>query len=137
MMRAKHKIVAIDLDETIIRTAIDEENFHLYSPVEITGNPMEDVVEALNILRDSGFEIVIYTCRTNPEEECNMPHTSEAVEVRIRLKLKALKIPFDRISFYKPVADIYIDDKGFHFENWKQTMQALFEFGWINKKIGE
>ncbi len=140
MKQLNHKIVAVDLDDTILHEPGSNWEEHIpvgYSPVLVTGEPIKDVIEAFNILKEEGFEIVIFTCRTNSEEECNKPYSSEAVEFRIRLRLKELGVPFDRISFYKPVADIYVDDRGFHFENWKATIEFLHKLGWVNRIIGE
>jgi len=134
MRNLSHRIVAVDLDDTIFET---NSYFLEYSPVVLDGKPMKYVIESLKILKESGFEIVVFTCRMNPEEECNMSYSMEDIERVIRQKLIEFDIPFDRISLYKPIADIYIDDRGFHFKNWKDTIEYLFNLGWVERKIKE
>jgi uncharacterized protein YqgV (UPF0045/DUF77 family) len=139
-----HKIVAVDVDDTILNSHNESFSPELgknalvesYSPVDFKNDEaLDDVREAFKILQEHGFTIVLYTARTNPEQDCNKPYTSAQVVQALHEAMQDRNIPYDYISIYKPVADIYIDDKGWHFRNWKQMINDLYMLGWITKRI--
>ena len=35
------------------------------------------------------------------------------------------EIPYDEVWFGKPLADLYIDDKGYRFDNWNDVVKDL------------
>lgn len=84
-------VAAIDFDHTIW----DSPN----------NQPMSGAREAINYLREKGVKIVIHSCNNKSWiEKC----------------LNNADIRFDWIwdQTGKPVADIYIDDCGYHFTDW-------------------
>lgn len=66
--------------------------------------PLEGAREAINVLREAGHKIVIHSCNR---------------EAWIKEGLDNNDIRYDRVhgneSKGKPLADLYIDDKGYHF----------------------
>lgn len=87
-------VIAIDFDNTIVM-----------GDVALPG-----AKELIDRLRDKGHKVIIHSC--------NNPKWIEKV-------LKDSKIKYDRIwdstvDVGKPVADIYIDDKGYHHPNNSQ-----------------
>jgi phosphoglycolate phosphatase-like HAD superfamily hydrolase len=111
----KYKRVAIDFDGTLFEDSSDifynfKENIQL--------KPLADVSEVTKFLKEQGFEILIYTCRPDY-------HRRYMEDLMIKNN-----ISFDYILFYtKPRVDLYIDDKGFRFENWQQTKE------WIGDRL--
>lgn len=102
----KRHTVAIDFDKTI----------HAEGPNHEYGPPVRGAKDALEAFKDSGFDIVIASCRAgfSPDE----PSKMEAW-------LKDNQIPFDKVTSEKPLAHLYIDDKGLRFEgDWKKTLEV-------------
>ncbi len=111
------KIVIIDFDGTLCKFAFPE-----------VGTVEPDVKAALEILKAKGYTIKIHSCRTatywgNVFERCK--HIDLIHEF-----LTINEIPFDEIildwSMDKPIADVYIDDRGVRYEgNWMEIARAL------------
>jgi len=109
----KHKRVAIDFDGTLVEESDNifrdfEENKKLKSLIGAS--------EATKFLREEGFEILVFTCRPDYHRKY-----MESI-------MREQGIEFDYILFYtKPRVDLYIDNKGYRFENWKDTNRWLKE----------
>ena len=103
----KYKTVAIDYDGTLV------EDIHPAT----NGSAMFGAPTVTHLLRRDGWEILIFTCRPSHQRK----------EIEENLKMRG--IVFDHISFYgKPVASLYIDDKGFRFEgDWLSTYEWIKE----------
>jgi SAM-dependent methyltransferase len=111
----RHKRVAIDFDGTLFEDQYTiDESFEKQHNLKVkTGAD-----EVTRWLKEQGFEILIFTCR---------PDYHRAY---LEKQMKANNISHDYILFYtKPRVDLYIDDKGFRFENWDITKQ------WIASKL--
>lgn len=101
------------------------------------GPPKRYAREALEVFRNLGYRILIYSCRTSHRYyEIFGGDPSQPTMERERVKemvswLNEHKIPFDEIddgSKGKPMADYYIDDKGIRFENnWPEVMAFVFD----------
>ena len=94
-------VIAIDFDNTLVFTAQE----------------LEGARESVNVLREKGHKIVIHTCNR---------------EAYVKQVLDNLDIRYDRIhgneSKGKPLADLYVDDKGYHFEhngNWHEELPKV------------
>jgi hydroxymethylpyrimidine pyrophosphatase-like HAD family hydrolase len=103
----KYKVVAIDYDGTLV------ENVHPAT----TGKKMANADIVTQKLREMGWEIIIFTCRPNFYRK------------QMEKGLKEQGIVYDYISFFgKPIASLYIDDKGFRFEgDWLSTLDWIME----------
>jgi phosphoglycolate phosphatase-like HAD superfamily hydrolase len=111
----KHKRIAIDFDGTLVEDSLDiNKDFELDKPLKALNGASETTKE----LHENGFEILIYTCRPDYHRQY------------MENILKTNNITYDYILFYtKPRVDLYIDNKGYRFENWDDTKQ------WIKKKL--
>lgn len=102
-------VIAIDFDDTLVH--IDKR--------------LEGAKEAINLLREAGHKIIIHSC--------NNPEWIEKV-------LNDQDLRYDLIWCKKwggkPAADIYIDNKGFRFENWTSQIKEILELvnGLDNRK---
>jgi 2'-5' RNA ligase len=99
--------IAVDFDGTLQ----DERgpNGELLKYPDI-GKPMEDVIKKLRVLKNEGWRIIIFTCRTSVAKE--HPEDALAQQVLVRNWLDEHAVPFDEVwPFPKPFADIFLDDK--------------------------
>lgn len=113
------KMIAVDFDGTCCDFA--------YPGV---GAPKAGVREVLTRLRELGFYILIYSCRSSfwfPESFPRELRQRTIDEMTAWLKLHA--IPYDEIddgTRGKPFCDLYIDDKAIRFENnWTDIMGRI------------
>ena len=104
------KTIAVDFDGTIAQL----EEFPLI------GEPISKAREALQSLKDRGFEIVVYTCRANPGQ-------TKTNAQQVEQYLLEFEIPFDRIAEgEKPIAQYYIDDRAVKFEgDWDKVLKQI------------
>jgi len=113
------KIVIIDFDGTLCGFEFPN-----------VGPPEPHVREALETLKDAGYIIKIHSCRTatywaRPLER----------EQHIDVILKFMydhRLPYDELilDVDKPLADLYIDDRGLRYDNnWLEITERLKENG--------
>jgi len=112
MLQERKKTVCIDFDGTIIRLSKSFDKFEELLP----GSK-----EALQELKDLGCKIIIHTARPYQNG-----HFKEIAEY-----LQKSGVPFDEINSnsecewksIKPLAHLYIDDRGLRFEgDWEKTL---------------
>jgi len=114
-MSIKVKHIAIDFDGVICNY-----DGH-YDPYKF-GEPNESVRYLLNGIKKLGYEIVIFTCRTNGQWE---NHDYKKIKIAIQEYLEHHNIPFDKIATQmdgKVFATAYIDDKAI---TWPQNHDSL------------
>lgn len=103
----KKRTIAIDFDGVIHRYS---EGFkgkdNAYDP------PNENITEALDHFKSKGYRLVVFS--TRPKEV-----------IADWLKNYDLGNYFSDITDIKIPAKIYIDDRGYKFENWKKTLEEL------------
>lgn len=92
----------------------------LHDPTQVAkgykmGKPMDGAVEAMKELEAAGHTLVIYTVRAD-----GIASTRAVMDW-----LHYFDVPYFRITNVKPNADRYVDDKGYHFTSWKQTLKDL------------
>tara|TARA_B100000161_G_C33524417_1_gene402797 strand:+ start:188 stop:1225 length:1038 start_codon:yes stop_codon:yes gene_type:complete len=112
----KHKRVAIDFDGTLVE---DSKNIFEAFENNVILKAIEGAADTTTYLKEQGFEILIFTCRPDYHRKYmeNILNTNDIV--------------YDYILFYtKPRVDLYIDNKGFRFEDWSTTKD------WIKEKLG-
>jgi len=111
----KHKRVAIDFDGTLFE---DSENIFVDFEKKVELKALPGSSDTTKYLKEQGFEILIFTCRPDYHRKY------------MENLMKKNNISFDYILFYtKPRVDLYIDNKGYRFENWKDTET------WIKNRI--
>lgn len=109
MSEEKKETIAIDFDGVVH----DHKN-----PVEgrRMGGPIEGAQKAIKILKlQRNFKIVIFCVWAG----------SEQGRQTIAEWMKFYSIPYDEITNIKPQAKIYIDDKGYRFENWDSALDFI------------
>ena len=116
-LKNSKKIVAIDFDGVI-------HNDHLgYHDGTIYGEPIEGSIQSIKRL-SKNYSLVIYSCKSNP----NRPLVDEKTGTELIwewLDKQGIKQNITDVVWGKPNALIYIDDKGYRFENWNDTLEHL------------
>ena len=119
----KMKTAIIDFDGTLCE--------HKYPEV---GRPEPHVKEALEKLKEMGYEIIIHSCRT----AVNWGRVNRIEHIKkIEKFMKENKLPYDEIltdsSYDKPIADVYIDNRGVGYRgNWQETIAEVEKLGYLN-----
>jgi hypothetical protein len=109
------KVIAIDFDGVIHRSSLGFHDGTVYDP------PIEGAHEALKALsRD--FTIVVYSCKANPSRPLINGKTGEELMWEW-LEDFDMKQYVEKISFEKPNAVCYIDDKAVNFKDWNSVLQ--------------
>ena len=114
----------VDLDGTVFEMG----GLEFYDPKNI-GVPYTGCREVLQALVDAEHEVIIYSCRTNPEYEGNMPHSMLVLVQYVLGHLAHHKIPYSSVSAYKPVCDFYLDDRNLVYS-------TLLDFGANLRRMG-
>ena len=90
--------------------------------IEELGEPIDGGAKAISELKNLGYKIIIHTARPSNDEHVK----------KIEGYLNSHGIPFDEINknsdcpwnSIKPLADLYIDDRGLRFEGcWNSALQ--------------
>ena len=112
------KRLGIDFDNTIIHWA----NFPEF------GELIDGAKEALEKIKDMGFYISIFSCRTSKEVFKHLIDRVEQVR-KIEEYMKEHNLIYDEILMRdKPVANYYIGDEAIGFRgNWEETINELEE----------
>jgi hypothetical protein len=95
------------------------------------GPPIPGAKEALQALKDQGYDIVILSARTS-DEVSKFPIDKEMEKRRMEEYLIEHKIPYDEVSKGggKPPAQFYIDDRGVEFDgDWTKVLNRIKEKG--------
>tara|TARA_R110001583_G_scaffold113252_1_gene263749 strand:+ start:3168 stop:3587 length:420 start_codon:yes stop_codon:yes gene_type:complete len=120
--------LALDFDGVIhddyLRSAGGDDGDEMYDGT-IYGEPFDGIEDAL-IELSKKYRIVIYTCKANPTRPLIDGKTGTELIWEWLKEYKLDKYISD-IDFTKPHARYYIDDKGYKFENWNDTMEFLDE----------
>lgn len=113
----KYRVVAIDYDGTLVEDVHPRTNGKLNSGTK----------EFVDWLKEQGWEIIIYTCRPSNERKA------------LEENLESQKLKFDYICFYsKPVASLYIDDKGFRFNgSWREIKEFIKDQDTFDRGVTE
>jgi len=103
----KRKTLAVDFDGVIHKYSKGFQGLeNAYDP------PMEGAIEVLQRLKDRGYVLKIMSSRP-------------ALVIEEWLKKYEMSHLFDIVSNSKFAATVYIDDRGFHFEDWETVEEKL------------
>lgn len=110
------------MSDTPFRLAIDFDSV-IHDPNNVEkgykmGKPIVGAQEALQGLHRSGAIIVIHSVWADSEKK----------RMAMAEWCHFFDIPYDFITNTKPVADVYIDDHGYRFENWSDTLKFLANY---------
>jgi len=89
------------------------------------GEPLEGSLEAIKELSET-YNIVIFTAKAKPSRPLVNGKTGTELVVEWLEKYNVAQY-VKEITAEKPRAQLYIDDKGYYFENWKDTLQEIKE----------
>jgi len=104
-----------DIDGTLCHTPNDTKG----KPDYENAQPFPFMVEQVNRLYDEGHYIIMQTARG---KESGIDHTKLT-----KKQLDDWGYKYHELfpMFYKPTADVFIDDKGINVENWKQNQPPV------------
>jgi hypothetical protein len=113
------KVIALDFDGVIHN---DSKGFH---DGTIYGLPIDGTEKALKEL-SKNYKLIIFTCKANPKR----PLVDDKTGIELIwewLEKWNFRQYISDVVWGKPNALIYIDDKGFRFDNWQTTIEYLKE----------
>ena len=87
------------------------------------GEPLEGSLEAIKKLSES-YNIIIFTAKAKPSRPLVNGKTGTELVEEWLTKHNVMQY-VQEITSEKPRSQIYIDDKGYHFQNWKDTLKYL------------
>ena len=111
--------ICFDLDGTICETRSPEQK---YSEV----SPLPGAVQVMKKLKEDGHYLIIATARSQKTYNHNLGKILANSGKMLFEWLDKHDIPYDEIWFGKPLADLYVDDKGHRFMNWKE-LEKMFK----------
>jgi hypothetical protein len=118
--------IAVDFDGVVHKYSKGISDGSIYD------GPMEDVAQALKDLA-SKYKIVLFTCRANPDNPIRDGKTGKE-SILNWLKKWTLNDYISEITYIKPRAIFYIDDRGIKFDSWNQVINDIHEWEQTNKK---
>jgi len=87
------------------------------------GEPLPGSLEAIKTLSEK-YNIIIFTAKAKPSRPLVNGKTGTELVIEWLTKHDVMQYVVE-VTSEKPRAQLYIDDKGFHFENWVDTMKYL------------
>tara|TARA_B100000287_G_scaffold405595_1_gene429297 strand:- start:2636 stop:4690 length:2055 start_codon:yes stop_codon:yes gene_type:complete len=112
-------VIAIDFDGVI------HKNSKGYHDGTIYDEPVDGAIESIKKLSET-YKIVLFTFKGHPKRP--LVNGKDGIELCWDwLKMNEIDTYIDDIVWGKPNAKIYIDDKGYKFENWNDTLRDLNE----------
>lgn len=102
--------IAVDFDGVVHRYSRGWQDGSIYDP------PMPGALEALERLRAEGFRLVLFTTRSRTGDQLAALYAwleQHGIDHEL----------FDDVTDRKPLALLYIDDRGLRFENWPQALE--------------
>jgi hypothetical protein len=106
-MEAEHpRTIAIDFDGVLAQATEFDEN--------TAGEPIEGAIDALHMLVDRGYDVVILSSRASTPQGKNL----------IMDWLDRYGAPSVRVTAVKVPAELYLDDRAVQFTNWTEGIGA-------------
>lgn len=116
-LKKSEKVIAIDFDGVIHNDSLG------YHDGTIYGEPLTDSIESIKELSKE-YTLKIYSCKSNPNRP--LVNGKSGTELIWEwLEKYGIKDCITDVVWGKPNAIVYIDDKGYKFENWNDTIQTL------------
>ena len=91
----------------------------------IYDEPLDDAIESVKYLNETlGYDLVIYTCKATPERP--LVNGKTGIELVWEwLDKHGIKNNVKDVTYIKPNAIAYIDDKGIRIRNWKYCINEI------------
>ena len=89
------------------------------------GEPIEGALEAVKLLSEK-YRIIIFTAKCKPDRPLVNGKTGKQLVLEWLKKYDLLDY-ISEVTHEKPRAMIYIDDKGYRFKTWQETLKYLNE----------
>tara|TARA_B100000287_G_scaffold433560_1_gene495582 strand:- start:402 stop:797 length:396 start_codon:yes stop_codon:yes gene_type:complete len=89
------------------------------------GKPLPGALESIKNLSKK-YNIIIFTAKAKPSRPLVNGKTGTELVIEWLTKHNVMKY-ISEVTAEKPRSQIYIDDKGYRFENWVDTMRYLEE----------
>ena len=118
---SESKVICLDFDGVIHKNS---KGFH---DGTIYDEPIVGALENIKALNMQNYTLVIHTCKANPKRPLVNGKTGIEL-VRGWLKKYNVSKYIKDVTYIKPNAICYIDDKGIRFDNWTQCMEELVKF---------
>lgn len=87
------------------------------------GEPIPGALEAIKLLSKK-YKIIIFTAKAKPNRPLVNEKTGKQLVEEWLVKFKVSEY-VSEVTSEKPRARIYIDDKGYRFRNWEDTIKYL------------
>tara|TARA_Y100000389_G_scaffold203530_1_gene252203 strand:- start:255 stop:632 length:378 start_codon:yes stop_codon:yes gene_type:complete len=118
-IKFKRKVFLIDIDNTICKTVGSN-----YSK----SVPKKNVIKLINLLKEKGHYIKIYTARYMNRCNQNSSLVQKKYYKKTLKQLISWNVKFDKLILGKPSSDFIIDDKSINpvTENLSKLMKKLF-----------
>ena len=87
------------------------------------GDPLPGAIDAIKKL-SSHYNVIIFTAKAKPSRPLVNGKTGTELVAEWLDKHGVLDC-IDEITCEKPRSQVYVDDKGYHFQNWDDTMRYL------------
>ena len=87
------------------------------------GEPLEGALDAVRMLSKE-YNVIIFTAKAKPSRPLVNGKTGTELVEEWLTKHGVMKY-VKEITAEKPRSQIYIDDKGYHFKNWNDTLEYI------------
>jgi len=121
--------LALDFDGVLHKNSKGYHNGTIYD------DPLSGTKEALDFLSKK-YRLVIYTCKLSPERPLVDGKNAEQM-IWEWLKKHNIYQYISSMTYKKPRAALYIDDKAIRFDNWKDAIKDIEKFGNINGDLSK
>ena len=109
--------IAIDFDGVI---HLFDKGFH---DGTCYGDPLEGSLKAIELLSKK-FNIIIFTAKAKPDRPLINGKTGTELVIEWLTRHNVMQY-IQEVTAEKPRAQVYIDDRGYRFENWSDTLNFI------------
>ena len=111
--------LGLDFDGVILKNS---KGFH---DGTIYDEPIDGALSSIKMLNETlGYDLVIYTCKANPDRPLVNGKTGIEL-VWDWLEKHGVKNNIKDVTYIKPNAVAYVDDKGITFNNWDDCIKDI------------
>lgn len=101
----------------------------------VNAKPIEATIEKMRLMKQAGWEIVIYTARGQVSCKGDLAEIERRNRSVVEDWLERNNVPYDTLLFGKPLGDLYVDDKGFSLTDFLQQPFCVLHGGGSGKEI--